>query len=155
MAKVKVGVPAVSRYHQINRTFPEKYEPVLNDHDFPVPGYLISISGHTFLQDEEKIDVLYDESNSYAAEALSGSKPYFPKVTLDNFKGNIFIIFSHQGHIQWNLKVSPIDSRDTIKKGMKEYLPENTTTVDFFASLDKEVAFNVLDRLLKTTADLF
>ena len=155
MAKVKVGVPVVSRYHQTNRIFPEKYEPVLNDHDFPVPGYLISFSGHTFLQDEEKIDVSYDESNSYAVEALSGSEPYFPKVTLDNFKGNIFIIFSHQGHIQWNLKVSPIDSRDTIKKGMKEYLPENKTTVDFFASLDKEVAFNVLDRLLKTTADLF
>ena len=38
---------------------------------------------------------------------------------------------------------------------MKEYLPENTTSVDFFASLDKEVASNVLDRLLKTTADLY
>ena len=50
--------------------------------------------------------------------------------------------------------MSPTDCRDAIKKGTKEYLPENTTTVDFFASLDKEVAFNVLDRLLKTTADL-
>ena len=60
MSKVKVGVPAVSRYHQINRTFPEKDKPVLNDHDFPVPGYLISVSGHIFLQDEGKIDVSYD-----------------------------------------------------------------------------------------------
>ena len=50
--------------------------------------------------------------------------------------------------------MSPTDCRDAIKKGTKEYLPENTTTVDFFASLDKEVAFNFLDRLLKTTADL-
>ena len=41
--------------------------------------------------------------------------------------------------------MSPTDCRDAIKKGMKEYLPENTTTVDFFASLDKEVAFNVLE----------
>ena len=96
MSKVKVGVPTVSRYHQINRTFPEKDKPVLNDHDFPVPGYLISVSGHTFLQDEEKIDVSYDESTSYAVEALSGSKPYFPKMVLDNLKGNISIIFSHQ-----------------------------------------------------------
>ena len=38
---------------------------------------------------------------------------------------------------------------------MKEYLSENTTTVDLFANLDKGVAFDVLDRLLKTTADLF
>ena len=60
MSKVKVGVPTVSRYHQIKRTFPEKDKPVLNDHDFPVPGYLISVSGHIFLQDEGKIDVSYD-----------------------------------------------------------------------------------------------
>ena len=37
---------------------------------------------------------------------------------------------------------------------MKEYLSDNTTTVDFFVNLDQEVAFNVLDCLLKTTADL-
>ena len=155
MAKNKVGVPAVSQYHQINRIFPEKDGPVLNDYDFPMPGYLISVSGYMFLQDEEKIDVSYDESNSYAVEALSGSEPDFQKMTLDNLKGNIFTILSHQVHIQWNLKMSPIDCRDAIKKRMKKYLPENTTTVDFFASLDEEVALDVLDRLLKTTADLF
>ena len=38
---------------------------------------------------------------------------------------------------------------------MEECLPEKTATVDFFESLDKEVAFDVLDRLLKTTPDLF
>ena len=146
MAKVKVGVPAVSQYHQINRIFPEKDGPVLNDDDFPVPGYLISVSGHKFLQDEEKIDVSYDESNSCAVESLSDSKPDFQKITLDDLKGNIFTILSHQAHI---------NCRDAIKKGMKEYLLENTRTVDFFVSLDKEVAFDVLDRLLKTTADLF
>ena len=155
MTKVKVGVPAVTRYHQTNRIFPEKDETVLNDHDFPVPGYLISIFGHMFLQNEEKIDVSYDESNSYAVEALSGSEPDFQKMTVDDFKGNIFTILSHQAHIHWNLKMSSIDCRDAIKKEMKEYLPENTTTVDFFANLDQEVAFDVLDRLLKTTADLF
>ena len=51
--------------------------------------------------------------------------------------------------------MSPIDCIDAIKKGMKEYLPENTTTVDFFARIDKEVAFYVMDCLLKTTAGLF
>ena len=157
MAKVKLGVPAVSRYHQINRIFPEKDGPVLNDHDlvWTVSGYLISVSGHMFLQDEEKIDVSYDESNSYAVEALSGSEPDFQKITLGDLKGNIFTILSHQAHIQWNLKMSPIDCRDAIKKRMKKYLPENTTPVDFFASLDEEVALDVLDRLLKSTADLF
>ena len=51
--------------------------------------------------------------------------------------------------------MSPIDCRDAIKKRMKGYLSKNTTAVDFFASLDKEVAFNVLERLLKTSVDLF
>ena len=108
-----------------------------------------------FLQDEEKIDVSYDESNSYTVEALSGSESYFQKMILDDLQGYIFTILSYQAHIQWKVKMSPIDYRDAIKKGMKEYLPKNTKTVDFFAGLDKEVAFDVLDRLLKTTADLF
>ena len=34
MAKIKVGGPAVSRYHQAD-------SPNLNDHNFPVPGYLL------------------------------------------------------------------------------------------------------------------
>ena len=155
MAKVKVGVPAISRYHQIKHFFPEKDGPVLNDHDFPMPSYLISVSKHMFLQDEEKIDVSYNESNCYAVEPLSGYEPDFQKMTFDDLRCNIFTILSHQAHIQWNLKMSPIDCRDVIKKGMKECFPKNTRTVDFFASLDKEVAFHVLDRLLKTTADLF
>ena len=84
MAKVKVGVPAISRYHQIKHFFPEKDGPVLNDHDFPMPSYLISVSKHMFLQDEERIDVSYNESNSYAVEALSGYEPDFQKMTFDD-----------------------------------------------------------------------
>ena len=52
MAKVKVD----ASNHQINHIFPEKDDPVLNDHDFPVPDYLNSVSGQMFLQDEEKIE---------------------------------------------------------------------------------------------------
>ena len=53
-----------------------------------------------FLQDEEKIDVSYDESNSYTVETLSGSEPDFQKMTLGDLQGNIFTILSHQAHIQ-------------------------------------------------------
>lgn len=45
MAKVKVGAPAVSRYHHIERFFPNDDMPNLNDHDFLVPGYLLNVSG--------------------------------------------------------------------------------------------------------------
>ena len=94
-----MGVPAVSGNHQINCIFQEKDGPVYNDHDFPLPGSLISVSGDMLRQDEEKIDVSYDESNSYAVEALPGSEPDFLKMTLYDLKGNIFTILSYQAHI--------------------------------------------------------
>lgn len=50
MAKVKVGAPAVSCYHHIERFFPNDDMPNLNDHDFLVPGYLLNVSGYMFLE---------------------------------------------------------------------------------------------------------
>ena len=52
-------------------------------------------------------------------------------MTLDDIKGNILIILTHQVHIQWNIKMSPINCRDAIKMGMKEYILENTTADNF------------------------
>ena len=51
MAKLKVGVLATSRYHQIRRVHDygsDDDEPPVNyaDHDFPYPGYLLTISGY-------------------------------------------------------------------------------------------------------------
>lgn len=50
IAKVKVGAPAVSRYHHIKRFFPNDDMPNLNDHDFLVPRYLLNVSGYMFLE---------------------------------------------------------------------------------------------------------
>ena len=50
MSKVKVGAPAVSRYHQLKKIFPTADQPNFSDHDFPVPGYLINVSGYMFLE---------------------------------------------------------------------------------------------------------
>ncbi len=71
MAKIKVGAPAVSRYHQIRRIFSSSDMPNLSDHDFSVPNYLLSVSGYMFLKsknssinddiptmnDEDEVDV--------------------------------------------------------------------------------------------------
>jgi hypothetical protein len=77
MAKIKVGAPAASRYHQINRIFAENDRPNLKDHDFPVPGYLLTVSGHMILNPDDRANGLsaYDESSSYAVETLSESDP--------------------------------------------------------------------------------
>ena len=45
MAKIKVGAPAVSRYHKLRRMYPTDDMPNFHDHDFPVPNYLLSASG--------------------------------------------------------------------------------------------------------------
>ena len=49
MSKIKVGAPAVSRYHQLKAFFPINDGPNLSDHDFPVPRYHLSTSGYMFL----------------------------------------------------------------------------------------------------------
>ncbi|XP_070555394.1 uncharacterized protein [Ptychodera flava] len=49
MNKVKVGVPAVSRYHQQGRFYPNNDAPDFEDHDFPNPGYLITPAGYMVL----------------------------------------------------------------------------------------------------------
>ena len=46
MARIKVGAPAVSRHHQVKLRFLENDTPNLNDHDFPVSGYLLNVSRH-------------------------------------------------------------------------------------------------------------
>jgi hypothetical protein len=49
-AKIHIGGQAVSRYHQIKTFFPSDDCPHYNDHDFPVPGYLIEPDGYLLLQ---------------------------------------------------------------------------------------------------------
>jgi hypothetical protein len=48
MNKLKVGVLAVSRYHQIRRRHGIADQPNYNDHDFPFPGYLLAPFGLMF-----------------------------------------------------------------------------------------------------------
>ena len=49
-AKLKVGSPAVSRYHQMCKFFLENDMPNFQDHDFPDPGSLITPSGYLHLK---------------------------------------------------------------------------------------------------------
>ena len=51
MAKLNVGAPAVSRYHNIRRLFATSDAPNYKDHDFPVSNYLLSVSGYMILED--------------------------------------------------------------------------------------------------------
>ena len=88
MAKIKVGAPAVSRYHQIKRFFAEGDSPNFDDHDFPVPGYLLSVAGLMFLNlNENTSDSEFNESN-YAVGSLN-KKPSFENMVPDDAKIDI------------------------------------------------------------------
>ena len=64
MAKVKVGPPAVLRYHQICCYFLGADTPNMPDHDFLIPGYLLNVSGYMRLEVEKpKIDQSEDTMN--------------------------------------------------------------------------------------------
>ena len=97
MAKIKVGAPAASRYHQVKCLFLENDTPNLNDHDFPIPGYLLNVSGHMFLE-SHPIDTR-DHSNNSASnhdETLAygfqngNLKHSFENMTIEKKEGNVF-----------------------------------------------------------------
>ena len=70
MAKIKVGPPAVSRYHQLKRTFPTNDQPNFSDHDFPIPGYVLSLSGYMFLDHNNFVESneLFDNNETESDE---------------------------------------------------------------------------------------
>ena len=49
-SKIMMGLPAVSRYHQLRKFFVQIDSPQCNDHDFPVPRYLISPYGYMVIE---------------------------------------------------------------------------------------------------------
>ena len=85
MAKIKVGAPTVSPYHQIRRLFPTNDSPKFEDHNFPVPNYLLSASGYMFLEmnpceeilEEESREANDSESHSFWTVASKECKKHF------------------------------------------------------------------------------
>ena len=64
MAKILSNALAVSPYLQIKRFFAEGDSPNFDDHDFPVPGYLLFVSGYMFLNlNENTSDSEFNGSN--------------------------------------------------------------------------------------------
>ena len=70
MAKIKVGAPAVSRYHQISKIFPKNDRVNFSDHDFPIPGYLLNVSGYL------ELDSTCFEPNSDIFDGLVAASVY-------------------------------------------------------------------------------
>lgn len=85
----------------MKRFFTEADSPNLNDHDFPVPGYLLNVSGHMKLTFGE---LLKNYESSYVIHALP--VPNFHNMLFDGEDTDIFTVLSRQAEIQWKMKMS-------------------------------------------------
>ena len=142
MAKILSNALAVSPYLQIKRFFAEGDSPNFDDHDFPVPGYLLFVSGYMFLNlNENTSDSEFNGSNN-AIESLNRSQPSFENMVPDDAKIDIFAALSHQVYVQWNLKMSTKYCCDLIKKNISEYLLKDLTPEEFFINLDNAITID-------------
>ena len=76
-------------------------------------------------------------------------------MTLDCVNCNLFTALSHQTEVQWNVKMSPDDCRDIIKKKFDDFLPKDMTQDELFFSLANNLRFDCIDRVLNAAANLF
>ena len=119
MAKIKVGAPAVSRYHQLRRMFSSSDMPNLTDHDFPLPSYLLSVSGYMFLQSKTgNINDDNPSSNDVAASetphdtSLADEK--IDGVMIGTVADNFWSVLIEQCKTHLNAKVGEADLKEVI-----------------------------------------
>lgn len=148
MSKIKVGAPAVSRYHQIKTFLPVNDQPNLNDHDFPVPGYLLGTSGYMFL--EPKTNVVHEEilSSVYDQECTGhGVNDDFQNMQGTGVKGSLCEVLAHQLKIHLSIIATSEEILEEIGREAKK------------DSLDEDVHFqnNAINEMtdLRAAATLF
>ena len=87
MATLKVGAPAVSRYHIIRRLFATSDAPNYKDRDFPVPNYLLSVSGYMILEDHTFDNTSTASTVVNDVECNTSDKTYDRSLEVNNNSG--------------------------------------------------------------------
>ena len=158
MAKIKVGAPAVSRYHQLRAFFPTADQPNLSDHDFPVPGYLLTASGYMFLEYKSNSEQLFSATvyDQHTPTICSD----FPNLSLCGVKGSIYESLSHQLFLHLNVKATATDCFETIFEDIKKHpeylnLPFDHETLLTTLKQVTEIDNDVLNIILKSASTVF
>ena len=133
MVKIKVGAPAVSRYHQIRSIFMNNDSPNLPDHDLPVPGYLLNVSGYMFL--ESKTQEMYNHIEGLTNVSVydreldkrDNSKPNFECMKAEGPVSSIFDISCRQTELHLNVKMSTKELEETIFEKLSGKFSEAAT----------------------------
>ena len=108
-----------------------------------------------FLTLDEKINYSALNESNYVVKSLTNSEPNFQNMIPDCVNCNLFTVLSHQTEVQWNVKMSPDDFRDAIKKVIDDYFPKDMTPDQLFLSLADNLTFDSTDRVLNAAANLF
>ena len=133
MVKIKVEAPAVSRYHQIRSIFMNNDSPNLPDHDLPVPGYLLNVSGYMFL--ESKTQEMYNHIEGLTNVSVydreldkrDNSKPNFECMKAEGPVSSIFDILCRQTELHLNVKMSTKELEETIFEKLSGKFSEAAT----------------------------
>ena len=163
MSKIKVGAPAVSRYHQIKRFFPDSDGHNHKDHDFPYPGYLLNVSGHMFL--EQKNSEVPAEHNGLLQSTCYDPpgptvEPIFESMFTEDLKANnIFSIICRQAYLHLNVALNPTDCKSIIISEIKEnidrYKPDTVNESHFLEQFEEELNSESGFTLLKAPSAIF
>ena len=116
MSKIKVGAPAVSRYHQVKTYFPVNDQPNLKDHDFPVPGYLLGTSGYMFLEPTTDQNFAETLLSLYDQECTVIDNDSFKNMEANGVKGTLYDVLVHQMKVHLNVTTTSEEIKDEIRR---------------------------------------
>lgn len=149
IAKLKVGVPAVSSYHQIKLIFPSNDSANLNDLDFHAPGYLLNISGHMILQNNNQ--GAGNEFDAVNNSGVSMAEPNFKAMVMDGMISDIFSILARQGELHLNVRMMASDCKEKII----QLIEKQTNKELAVEKVDKEMTLDLLQVILNAASTLF
>ena len=140
MAKIKVGLRAVSRYHQLKRTFATNDQPDFSNHDFPIPGYLLSPSGYMFLEHNnfvESNELFDNDENDEKDENDQNAQMFSGMFKIKEKSINIFEVAKDQIDLHLNIKADIEEIKEVVKREITEH---KTIYVD--GNIDSDVAIH-------------
>ena len=153
MAKVKVGPPAVSRYHQVKCFLMSNDSSNLPDHDFPVPGYLLNVFRYMFLESKKNNDQNHPglvNSSIYNSHNTEYHNISYDMLMVNGPSQNIFHTLACQAETHLNVKMSAMECKDQIIAYMKEQEEEKIPN-----TLNKSLDLETIEAVLHAASALF
>ena len=150
-AKVKVGGPAVSKYHRLKRLFPSSDNPNYSDHDFPVSGYFLNISGYMELDSSEFASNTSSEFLGLDSASVDNQQSvpqnddiHFSRASFLNMDATrLFDCLFEQAKLHLNVNVNYQDCVDVVCKEIEDHPGSYENGENTVNALRKQVDFDI------------